>query len=292
MEAIPFIFLRVVLWIHSLVSKRLMGEGLTAKSRMIRIIDMTHWTETQQSRLSDLMNDPSVTISYWCSDQHGMPANGGSSEAVHPGLIQEVSGPLQICTEKALHATTFPHKWKGSRVWIVALFGEVQKENDKFGSLKREIIGDILPNECLEDSVGARIGRKDLSGADLYEANLRGANLNGANLNGANLRGANLYRADLSGASLNEANLYGANLSGANLYGADLNGADLSGADLIGANLYRVNLSGANLSGANLRGANLSGADLIGAYLGSDIRPEWLPKEYSTNTFGYIFMSV
>ncbi len=143
------------------------------------------WTETQQKRLSDLMNDPSVTISYWCSDQNGMPANGGFSEAVYPGMIQEVSGPLQICTEKALHATTFPHKWKGSRVWIVALFGEVQKRDDKFGSLKREIIGDILPEECLDDSIGARIGRKDLSGANLYRANLSGADLSGAYLSGS-----------------------------------------------------------------------------------------------------------
>ena len=132
-----------------------------------------HWTAAQQSRLSDLMNDPSVTISYWCSDQHGIPANGGSSEPVYPGMIQEISGPLEICTKQALHATTFPHQWKGSRVWIVALFGEVQKRDDKFGSLKREIIGDILPEECLDDSVGVRIGRKDLSGANLRGANLR-----------------------------------------------------------------------------------------------------------------------
>jgi uncharacterized protein YjbI with pentapeptide repeats len=95
----------------------------------------------------------------------------------------------------------------------VALFGEVQKEGDKLGALKREILGEILPNECLDDSIGVRIGRKDLSGADL----------SGAYLSGADLNGANLSRADLSGADLN-----GADLSGANLDGANLNRAYLS----------------------------------------------------------------
>jgi hypothetical protein len=36
-----------------------------------------------------------------------------------------------------------PHTWKGARLWVVALFGEVQQENDKYGALKREIIGEI-----------------------------------------------------------------------------------------------------------------------------------------------------
>ena len=208
---------------------------------------MTHWATEQQTRLSDLMKDPLVTISYWCSDQHGYPANGGSSEPVYSGLIQEISGPLEICTPNALHATTFPHKWKGCRVWIVALFGEVQKEGDKLGALKREILGEILPNECLDDSIGVRIGRKDLSGADL-----RGANLIRANLIGADLRGAYLSRAYLSGADLR---------------GADLRGANLSGAHLSGADLRVANLDGANLSRAYLRVANLDGANLSRAYL-------------------------
>jgi len=256
---------------------------------------MTHWATEQQTRLSGLMKDPLVTISYWCSDQHGYPANGGSSEPVYSGLIQEISGPLEICTSKALHATTFPHKWKGCRVWIVALFGEVQKEGDKLGALKREILGEILPNECLDDSIGVRIGRKDLSGADLS-----GADLSGAHLRGAYLNGANLSKADLSGANLRVADLSRANLSGADLSGADLSGAYLSGANLRVADLSRANLSGADLSGANLDGvylsradlsrANLSGADLSGAYLsgtylsgtdfGSSNRPNWLPEKY------------
>jgi len=223
---------------------------------------MTHWTTEQQTRLSGLMKDPLVTISYWGSDQHGYPANGGSSEPVYAGFIQEISGPLEICTPNALHATTFPHKWKGCRVWIVALFGEVQKEGDKLGALKREILGEILPNECLDDSIGVRIGRKDLSGANLSGADLRGAYLSGADLNGANLSRAYLSRAYLSGADLRGANLRGADLSGADLSGAYLSRAYLSGADLSGANLSRANLSGAHLSGANLDGANLSRAYL------------------------------
>jgi hypothetical protein len=198
------------------------------------------WSDSQQARLRELMADENVTIAYWCSDAHGRPANGGKGTTARIGLIEEIEGPLQICTKKALHATHSPHIWRGSRVWMVALFGPVQQESDKFGSLKREFLGEILPEEALNDSVGARLGRKDL----------RGANLSGAKLIGAYLSGAYL-----SGAYLNGANLRGADLCGANLRGANLSGANLSGAYLSGANLSRANLRGAYLSGADLSGA-------------------------------------
>jgi hypothetical protein len=37
-----------------------------------------------------------------------------------------------------------PEKWKGERLWVVALFGELQfADDDKVGALEREIIGEI-----------------------------------------------------------------------------------------------------------------------------------------------------
>jgi hypothetical protein len=210
------------------------------------------WSDSQQARLCELMTDENVIIAYWCSDGDGRPANGGKGTTAKIGLIEEIEGPLQICTKKALHATHSPHIWKGCRVWMVALFGPVQQDNGKFGSLKREFLGEILPEEALNDSVGARLGRKDL----------RGANLSGAYLSRADLRGAYLSGADLSGAYLGGAILSGAILSRANLSRADLRGAYLSGADLSGADLSGAYLSGAYLRGADLHGANLRGANL------------------------------
>jgi hypothetical protein len=54
-----------------------------------------------------------------------------------------VSGPLALYGPHALHATLTPHKWKGERLWIVALIGEVIRDETKMGALKREIIGEV-----------------------------------------------------------------------------------------------------------------------------------------------------
>jgi hypothetical protein len=225
------------------------------------------WSDSQQARLCELMADENVTIAYWCSDGDGRPANGGKGTTAKAGLIEEIKGPLQVCTAKALHATHLPHVWKGIRIWMVALSGPVQQDRNKFGSLKREFLGEILPEESLNESVGARLGRKDLRGANLSGAKLSGADLSRANLSEADLSRADLWRADLSEAYLSRANLCGAYLNVANLSRANLSGANLCGANLLEANLSGANLSGADLSRANLLGAYLSGANLSGANL-------------------------
>ncbi len=170
-----------------------------------------HWKVEQQERLLQLMND-GVQIAYYNTDAHGFPCNNKPPNGywdlmwkAEPGKIQKVSGPLKICSANALHATLEPHLWMGSRVWMVAMHGEIQWAEDKCASLKREILGEILPHETFCPKVGIRIGRKDLSGAKLYRAKLSRANLSEANLSGANLSGA-----DLPGANLNEVNFSGA----------------------------------------------------------------------------------
>ena len=82
-------------------------------------------------------------MAFWRSTKDGRPANGGSGTIAKVGLIEEIKGPLKICTANALHATTEPSKWKGERWWIVALHGEVQTQEDKLGALKREILADL-----------------------------------------------------------------------------------------------------------------------------------------------------
>lgn len=59
------------------------------------------------------------------------------------GTIQKMEGPLKLCSKNALHATYDISKWKGERLWLVALIGEVQEDESKLGALQREIIAEI-----------------------------------------------------------------------------------------------------------------------------------------------------
>jgi hypothetical protein len=58
-------------------------------------------------------------------------------------MVDEIKGPLRICTANGLHATDDPSKWKGERWWIVALEKPVQRQDDKMASLKRTILKDL-----------------------------------------------------------------------------------------------------------------------------------------------------
>ena len=85
-----------------------------------------------------------VEVAFWRSDSRGQSANGGRmTETGRPGLVQEVEGPLKICSPHALHGSLAPGEWKGERWWIVALHHPVQREGNKIGSLKRTIIEEL-----------------------------------------------------------------------------------------------------------------------------------------------------
>jgi len=91
------------------------------------------------------MLDPAIDkagaiLAYWLSNADGTPANGGSGTKARVGLVEEISGPLKICTKNALHGTLKPPKWSGERVWIVALYPPFQFQEDKIASLRREFI--------------------------------------------------------------------------------------------------------------------------------------------------------
>ena len=102
------------------------------------------WTESQRKRLGEL-RAAGARIAFWRSGPNGEPANGGDGRALPaaaPGVVHEITGPIKLCSQ-ALHATTEPPKWKGSRTWVVALVGEIVGEEDKLGALKREFIAEV-----------------------------------------------------------------------------------------------------------------------------------------------------
>lgn len=101
------------------------------------------WPQAQQARLAELQQ-AGTPLAYWRSDAQGRACNGGSNEPVKPGTIETARGPLKTCRRGTLHATLLPHKWNGERWWIVAMHGEVVHDDDKLGSLKREIVGECL----------------------------------------------------------------------------------------------------------------------------------------------------
>jgi hypothetical protein len=90
-------------------------------------------------------------LAFWKSDENGSPANGGSGTIARDGLIEKIEGPLEICTRRALHATTDPPKHKGERLWLVAMRGELQFSDDKVGALEREIICELKPPDRKEN---------------------------------------------------------------------------------------------------------------------------------------------
>jgi hypothetical protein len=85
---------------------------------------------------------PDATIALWRSDRDGSPSNGGHSTVARVGLVEELPGPLRICS-RGFHATVEPARWRGYRLWVVALYGEIQREDDKLCALKREFLAEI-----------------------------------------------------------------------------------------------------------------------------------------------------
>lgn len=101
--------------------------------------------EDMSAYLAALVGDGGngLVLAIWRSNRDGTPANGGGGEPVCEGLVQEVEGPLELCSPRALHATLAPLKWQGERWWIVGLHEPVAYGEDKIGSLKRTILKDL-----------------------------------------------------------------------------------------------------------------------------------------------------
>ena len=121
------------------------GDGYGSGSgywRLLAARSVEGWSHGQRQRYAEACK-AAAAIAFWRSDKDGRPANGGDGEAARPGLVQEIAGPLRLCGSGALHATLKPEKWKGERLWIVALYGEVLRDDSKMGALKREVLGEV-----------------------------------------------------------------------------------------------------------------------------------------------------
>ena len=105
------------------------------------------WTDAQRARLEQLQA-LGTKVAFWKSDQQGKACNGGKNKPVSVGTIEKVDGPLELCSRRALHATALLPKWKGDRIWVVALHGEVVGDDEKLGALEREIIGEVLDDRA------------------------------------------------------------------------------------------------------------------------------------------------
>jgi hypothetical protein len=121
------------------------GYGSGSKEYWLATIKVfaLKWGESQRQRMATV-EAQGATIAFWRSDGAARACNGGSNPPVEVGTVEEIKGPLEVCTRRGLHATFIPPKWKGERWWVVALFGEVQEEGDKIAALKREVIGECL----------------------------------------------------------------------------------------------------------------------------------------------------
>ena len=86
-----------------------------------------------------------LQLAFWRSDDKGQPSNGGKKvQTAAPGVVHTAPGPLNLCNAGTLHATLIPPKWKGGRWWIVALTGEIIGDEEKYGALSREILGEAI----------------------------------------------------------------------------------------------------------------------------------------------------
>jgi hypothetical protein len=122
------------------------GDGYGSKEYWLATIPTfaAKWSAEQQSRLAAAQN-AGLQLAFWRSDERGLPSNGGGKiEPAAPGVIHTSPGPLQTCHRGTLHATLLPPKWEGERWWIVALHGDVVGDEEKYGCLKREILGEAL----------------------------------------------------------------------------------------------------------------------------------------------------
>ena len=122
------------------------GYGYDSKDYWVATIASfsAKWPDDQRAKLS-AAKASGATIAFWRSTSDGTPANGGSHiEPAAPGVIHTAAGPLELCNAGTLHATLIPPKWDGARYWVVALHGPVIGDEEKYGCLKREILGEAL----------------------------------------------------------------------------------------------------------------------------------------------------
>ena len=138
------------------------GSGYGSKEYWLATVQYfaAQWTPAQRGRLRVLCA-AGATIAFWRSNEDGQPSNGGQhlGTPAGPGVIHSAPGPLTLCRPGTLHASLLPSRWRGARTWIVALIGEVVGGEEKYGALRREVIGEALRSTSRS---GACILKEDL----------------------------------------------------------------------------------------------------------------------------------
>ncbi len=119
------------------------GYGDGDKAYWLAALDtfIAGWSPAESARVASA-KARGATIAFWRSGPQGEPCNGGRGLLAKVGDIQKVPGPLVLCHAGTLHATVNPPAYQGTRLWIVALYGEVVSDGEKFGALEREILGE------------------------------------------------------------------------------------------------------------------------------------------------------
>ena len=122
------------------------GSGYGSKEYWLATIShfAKKWPDDLRAKM-DAALKAGAQLAFWRSKQSGQPSNGGGEiESAAPGVIHTAPGPLNLCKAGTLHATLLPPKWNGERWWIVAMHGEIIGDEEKYGCLRREIIGECI----------------------------------------------------------------------------------------------------------------------------------------------------
>jgi len=157
--------------------------------------------------------------------------------------------------------------WQGNQEWRSARLGRLDLTGAQLAGAnvqQAHMEGCILAGADLSHAV---LRKTQLDQADLSNCDLSGADLFEADLLKADLRGAVFHDANLQGADVGQTNATGTQFVSADMSGARLDLAILTNADLRLAKLVEADLSLADLSSANLAGTDLTNADLTRADL-------------------------
>ena len=96
--------------------------------------------------LNQYKNTESYIYAFCNSGIDGLPINGGNLDTVcYEGAIHTVDGPMEICTETALHATFNPLRWKYEAIWLCKMYYPlIYSDHSKICSQKREIVKRLI----------------------------------------------------------------------------------------------------------------------------------------------------
>jgi hypothetical protein len=122
------------------------GSGYGLKEATVGFLAML--SKERRARAKKLLRE-GAKLAYWKSDKDGRPANGGSAEPAHVGLVQTSPGPLNLCNPGTLHATYRLDVWNGTRIWLVAMIGKIVEQEDKVGALQREFLAELTDGKLV-----------------------------------------------------------------------------------------------------------------------------------------------